>query len=105
MAAIRHVVAVDEPVRGFECRDLAFRPPAEQRRVRKDIDLARLHHGAPRRRVERRSLEGQPLDEAAARRIKPRFAPQRQRLVDDPAPKARDRTLRIDLIAGYGSPS
>ena len=104
VAAIGAMIAVDEPVRGFERHRLALRPPAEQRRMRKDIDLTRLHHGAPRRRVKRRALEGQALDEASARRIESRLAPERQRLLDDPALEARDRAPGIDVI-GHDGPS
>ena len=96
LVAVDPVIAVDEPVRRFERDGLALRSPAEQRRMRKNIDLARLHHGPPRRREMRRSLEGQPLDEASARRIEPGRAPERQRLIDDPALQARDRVLSVD---------
>ena len=76
------MIAIDEPVGRLERDGLALRPPAEHRRVRKNVDLAALHHGAPRGRLDRRSLERQPLDEGAPRRIEANSAPERQRLID-----------------------
>ena len=71
------MIAIDEPMGRLERDGFAFRPPAEHRRVRKNVDLAALHHGAPRGRQDRRSLERQPLDEGAPRRIEANSAPER----------------------------
>jgi len=73
--AVSAVIPVDKSVGGFKRRRLSFGPPPEKRGMRKDIDLTRLHHCAPRRRVERRALERQPLDEAAASRVESCPAP------------------------------
>src|SRR5579863_795439 len=93
VAAVAPMIAVDQPVRGFERDRLALRAPADQRRMGEDIDLAGLHHGAPRRVEERLPLEGQALNEASPRRVESRFGPERQRLADDPAFQARSGAL------------
>ena len=97
VAAIAAMIAVDQSMRGLERDRLALGAPAEQGRMREHIDLARLHHGAARRRVHGRALEGEALDEAAARRIESGFAPERQRVLDDPAFEARDGAFDVSV--------
>ncbi len=104
VVAVAPMIAVDQPVRGFERDRRALRAPADERRMREDIDLARLHHRAPRRGVERLSFEGEALDEASARRIESRFAPERQRLLDHPALEARSRALRVPVSGDVSAP-
>ena len=65
--------------------------PAQLRRMREDVDLARLHH-RPVRNVDRRARRVEPLAKARRGGIEARAEPDRQCCVDDPVHEQAQRS-------------